>query len=279
MANTNVNLNKMREALSAAHRAGNRTAITSKIAAESGITDGYFETYQKAISNLYEAISKYSDAIHSLAADADTDAACKAAVEAWKSVLQFAEKDARGQDLTADEHNVASLVGFIEAFMDMQNDRSCDKADFRAAKALTDRKLRPFQKQVETLLGAYINGADKLSHDQRDALSKEKILVNKVKKIKAEADEVTKRKQEYETSLEAESEPAVIAFLKKKISECDTKLTQLESDEATARKNLNEVPDATVGFCTAPATVSATVAEAPKPKKRRPSAKKATAAA
>ena len=238
---TNKNLNKMRPALDAMHKKGNRAALNLRTATEYGVTEGYFGVYKTAMKNLYDKLLKYHLALHSFTTTpAELEAAKDGWVDAWKAVLQFAEKDTDRHDYAVRDDDLSTLHAYVDKLVNRDVNVTLAE-DFKSAKAHTPAKEREFQKKVEFELGEYIAEANALTPTERDHNNALQKQVNKINKAQQAIADAAEQKNTLEGMLAKAKAKETKDFLTAQIAELDKKIADAKTDEKAAREALSAI--------------------------------------
>lgn len=237
------NINAMRPALIKARELGNRSVIGAKMVKELGISETYFKHYVNSVEKLFFAVCNYVDKKNSPSAtEDDRKSALNAIYPLWKALLECGEESKFKRTLHASEHDISSLVGFVQTFANSQNNVNMEEK-FVSTKVWAKVNLNNFRKKVETDLGIRIAEVEVLTVEQSEFLRKERSLLGKKRKMMAKIDEakaniaftekrLTHAKNEETIKLlneDIERFNADIKATEVKITEINTKLDELRN--------------------------------------------------
>lgn len=184
------NINAMRPALVKARELGNRSCIGKKMVKNLGISETYFTHYVNSVEKLFSAVCKYVDVKNSpVATNDDRKQALNAIYPLWKTLLECGEEDKFKRTLHASEHDISSLVGFVQTFSNAQNNVDMEEK-FVSTKVWAKVNLNNFRKKVETDLGIRIAEVEVLTIEQSEFLRKERSLLGKKRKMMAKIDDL-----------------------------------------------------------------------------------------
>lgn len=243
------NINAMRPALIKARELGNRSVVGAKMVKELGISETYFKHYVVSVEKLFVTVCKYVDVKNSpVATDESRKQSLNAIYPLWKALLECSEESKFERTLHTSEHDISSLVGYVQTFSNAQNNVDMQEK-FVSTKMFSKVNVKNFRKKVETDLGIRIAEVEVLTVEQSEFLRKERSLLGKKRKFMTRIDELKANIAFTEKRLtHAKNEETIKAFnedisrfnedvkaAEAKITELNTKLDELHNPKTEAK--------------------------------------------
>lgn len=169
---TTYAVNAIRPALIAAHKSGNKKAITRDQALEHDVTSERFQQWVLWVDDFYAQVRKYYAAL----VDKNTTAAEKAnhrgrAFAAWRGLLKVGRESQFHKNMYIDETDMDFFVGFIQKF-----DSTEETGTFFATKG-----KNVFRKNVEAFIGCRMAANKLLDDDDLELIRSYKEAVKSVR--------------------------------------------------------------------------------------------------
>lgn len=235
MAKKVTNFNALRPVIVAAHKAGNRKAITKDMVQAADVDNSYFLAWQKDVNALRQTIADYVQKKRALQygyqyegkdiSEDDVFASKERIFPKWKEILQVGESTKTERELKVDINDIEDLIGFAWDFMDSGK-----------GTVMTIQTEQLFRKKVESLLGCAIAKNAVLGDGDRDILNAFRSAERRIQNCidtKAELDEQIKSIELMKRGL-PETEVKFIAYLDNQINAIKEQLKTNAESKANA---------------------------------------------
>ena len=228
-----TNFNAMRPAIITAHNNGNKKAISKDMVDGAGIDSNFFVLWQNDVNKLRDTVWDYVQKKKNARFDATIDdAAIYAARERiypkWKNILSVGEEGVDTTELHVQESDVEDLIGFVWDFM-------------ATTRGTVETKVTEqiFRKKVESLLGCAIAKNAVLEDGDRDILQRYYSAQRRVQNAIDAIAEIEASKKNFEAMLKdiPATEKGFIAFVNRKIKECDEQINAEKTKKGDAEKD------------------------------------------
>ena len=243
MAN-NYSISALASVLDLNYKAGNRRPITQKMATENGVNAVIFKIYEDTLTKLYGVVKEFCRIKNSpKSSDTERKAARELIYPLWRELLTTAEANLSSK-LHVNEDDIIDLCSFVQTFAD-----SAVNVDFEekwaCPKVWTSETFRAFQKKVETMLGIRMNERAVLSDIERDYLRALRGATSNLKNAQAVVDDLDGQITLLKVEIEGISEPAVKAYLTRKLDDLKAKLEEAKPKAAAAAEAQNLIRNMT----------------------------------
>ena len=230
-----TNFNAMRPTIVAAHKAGNRKAITKDIVQGCDIDNEYFVMWQADCNKLRLTVAdyvlkkravKYGYQMNGVdVTEDDVFAARERIFPKWKEILQVGETSKDKKELHVDLDDVEDLIGLVWDFM--------DSGKGTVEIIVSDQT---FRKKVESLLGCAIAKNALLEDADRDTLSAFRSAERRIQNCIDAQGELDIKKKNFELMLGGipETETKFIEYVKAQIAAVDEELKANKESKAKA---------------------------------------------
>ena len=235
------NINALRPAIIAAHKAGNNRAITKDMVTGADIDIQYFNAWVQDVNKLRTTVAEYVTLKRALkygyqvankdVTEDDVFAARERIFPKWKDILKTGEKDQTSKELHVDEADVEDLTGFVWDFMDSGKG---------TVETIVTEQI--FRKKVESLLGCAIAKNEVLQDGDRDTLKAYQSAQKRITNCNDAKTELEAQKKSYKLLLDGlkDEEKAFKDYLQNKINAVDEELKSNTEKKADAESDLKK---------------------------------------